>query len=300
MPTRILSIREFTARWTILFSLLALLHVGAVLAIVHVTHHGFTALQIGQAVALYVITCLGVTVGYHRLFTHKSFTAPQWVRVTLALLGSCALQGKLTQWVADHRRHHGATDKAGDPHSPVQARGNTTFLGFLHSHIGWLFARERTVVETFAHDLTSDRALVVIDRLYPVWIVLSLLVPAGVAGLVTRSWAGAWGGLLIGGALRVVVLYHVTWSINSLCHIFGSQRFKTRDNSRNVWPLALISLGESWHNNHHAFPSSAHHGLARWEFDVTGLVIDAMERCGLARNVRRAHPERVAERRLAS
>jgi stearoyl-CoA desaturase (delta-9 desaturase) len=299
VPTRLLSRREFAARWSILFSLLALLHAGAALAVVHVAHHGLTGLQVALFVASYAITCGGVTVGYHRLFTHRSFSAPRPVRVLLALCGACALQGSVSQWAADHRRHHRATDASGDPHSPVDRRGDVTLRGFLHSHCGWLFSRERTVVETFARDLTSDRALAWIDRSYPLWIALSLLLPAALAGAITGSWIGAWGGLLIGGALRVVALYHVTWSINSLCHIVGSRRFRTRDNSRNLWPLAIISLGESWHNNHHAFPSNAHHGLMRWELDLSGLAIDAMERIGLARDVRRTRHARIAERRAA-
>jgi stearoyl-CoA desaturase (Delta-9 desaturase) len=249
------------------------------------------------ALSAYVVTGLGVTVGYHRYLTHGSFTAPRWLRVTLAVAGGLAVQGSPTQWVADHRRHHAFSDREGDPHSPWRygrtVRGLAKGMGF--AHLGWMFDRELTNRSRFAPDLLADRDIQRVDRMYlPV---LSLLIPAVVGGLLTWSWHGALTALFWGGLVRVALLHHVTWSINSICHVVGARPFRTRDRAANFWPLAIASFGESWHNSHHADPTCARHGVLPGQLDITARVIWLFERLGWARDVRWPVPARVAARR---
>ena len=249
--------------------------------------------------AMYLLTALGITVGYHRMLTHRSFLAPKPVEYTLAALGSMAVQGPVISWVADHRKHHAHTDVEGDPHSPhVGHDGGVggVLQGLWHAHVGWLLTEQgRAARRRYAPDLCEDRGMRLINRQFH-WLVLAgLLLPALAGWALTGTLFGAATGLLWGGLVRVFLVHHVTWSVNSICHFLGTRRFDVDDESRNVFWLALPSLGESWHHNHHAFPRSARHGLRWWEIDVTGLVISGLARVGLARNVVRIPSERQKE-----
>ncbi|MEJ7657856.1 MAG: fatty acid desaturase [Thermoleophilaceae bacterium] len=251
---------------------------------------------------LYVVIALGVTVGYHRLLTHAAFGSPPAVRYALAVLGSMAVQGPVIDWVADHRKHHAHTDEEGDPHSPHGHGSGFAGMvrGLLYAHMGWLLdtqgqARKRK----YAPDLLEDRGMRAINRLFVPLALLGLLVPFALGWAIGGDLRDGLTGLLWGGLVRVFLLHHVTWSINSVCHFFGRRRFATDDHSTNVAWLALPSLGEAWHHNHHAFPRSSRHGLRRLELDPSAMVITAMERLGLARNVIRISPER-QQARLAT
>ena len=251
----------------------------------------------------YLLTGIGVTVGFHRLLTHRSFKTTTAVRATLAALGSAAIEGPVISWVADHRKHHAFSDREGDPHSPHVDHGGGwrgALAGLFHAHLGWLFIHtHRGSKHRYAADLIADPAIRFVDRTFLLWVAIGLAVPFGlgvaIGGTVTD---GLWT-LLWGGAVRMLVVHHVTYSVNSLCHFFGRRRFDTDDESRNLLWLALPSLGEAWHNNHHAFPTSAAHGLRRWELDLSALVIRLLERLGLAWDVVRISPQRQS-RKLAT
>ncbi|WP_439380094.1 acyl-CoA desaturase [Amycolatopsis lexingtonensis] len=246
--------------------------------------------------AFFVVSTLGVTVGYHRYFTHGAFRAKRALRVALAIAGGLAAQGPVIGWVADHRRHHAFSDREGDPHSPWLFGTSAVALarGFWHAHMGWLFGRDKTNVERFAPDLAADRDLRVVDRLFPLWVVLSLLLPPLLGGLLTLSWWGALTAFLWAGLARISFQHHVTWSVNSICHMIGERPFASRDRSANFWPLAILSMGESWHNTHHADPTSARHGALRGQIDVSARVIWLFEKLGWAWNVRWPTPKRLA------
>ena len=240
----------------------------------------------------YLLTGLGVTVGYHRLLTHRSFATHPWLAYVLATLGSMAVQGPVIDWVADHRKHHAHTDTDGDPHSPHVGDGSG-LRGLWHAHVGWLFSTQgQAAKRRYAPDMLEDRGMRAINRAFPVLAVLSLAIPAALGWLLTGTGAGAATGLLWGGLVRIFFLHHVTWSINSICHFYGRRRFETDDYSTNVAWLAPISLGEAWHHNHHAFPRSASHGLRWWELDFSALVIRGLQRLGLAWNVVLIAPQR--------
>jgi stearoyl-CoA desaturase (delta-9 desaturase) len=257
---------------------------------------------------LYVLTGLGITVGFHRMLTHRSFQARPWVEHAFAVLGSMAVQGDVIQWVSDHRKHHAHTDEEGDPHSPHAgfAGGGVrgTLRGLFHAHVGWILTEEGGAARAkYARDLVEDRGMKRISDNFHWLALLGLLIPAVAGFLLTGgSWKGAATGFLWGGLVRVFLLHHVTWSINSVCHFVGRRRFAVDDHSTNVFWLALPSFGEAWHHNHHTFPRSAQHGLARWErfMDPSAGVIWAMEKLGLAWNVVRITPERQAEMLAAS
>jgi stearoyl-CoA desaturase (delta-9 desaturase) len=244
----------------------------------------------------YLLTGIGVTVGYHRLFTHRSFETYRPVRYVFAVLGQLAIEGDVVTWVADHRKHHQFSDREGDPHSPHAGFGTGAIAavkGLWHAHTGWLFsAAGRADRARYAKDLIQDRGLRVIAKLFLPMVVVSLVLPGLAGWLLVGGWYGFLAGLVWGGAVRIFLLHHVTFSINSICHFWGRRRFASRDESRNVWWLSWISFGESWHNNHHAFPSSAFHGLRRFEVDPGGWVIWLLERCGLAWRVVRIAPEK--------
>jgi stearoyl-CoA desaturase (delta-9 desaturase) len=252
------------------------------------------------AAAMYLATAVGITVGFHRLLTHRSFQTTKPVEYLFAALGSMAVQGPVIAWVADHRKHHAHTDEEGDPHSPHVGHGagvGGVLAGLWHAHTGWLFSSQgRADWKRYARDLYEDRGMRAVNRHFVTLTVIGLLLPTLAGYLVSGSLAGAATGLLWGGLVRIFFVHHVTWSVNSICHFLGSRRFETDDRSTNVFWLALPSLGESWHHNHHAFPRSAVHGLGRWEVDPSGLIIAAMEKVGLARNVVRISAERQAER----
>ena len=252
------------------------------------------------AAAMYLLTATGITVGFHRLLTHRSFQTSKPLEYTFAVLGSMAVQGPVVSWVADHRKHHAHTDEEGDPHSPHVghdggARG--VLAGLWHAHTGWLMSTQgRADWKKYASDLYEDRGMRAIGRRFVPLVVFSLLLPALAGYLVSGTLTGAATGLLWGGLVRIFFVHHVTWSVNSVCHFLGSRRFATDDRSTNVFWLSLPSLGESWHHNHHAFPRSAKHGLKRWELDPSALIIATLEKLGLAWNVVRISPERQAER----
>jgi stearoyl-CoA desaturase (Delta-9 desaturase) len=252
------------------------------------------------AAVMYLLTAVGITVGFHRLLTHRSFQTSKPVEYTFAVLGSMAVQGPVVSWVADHRKHHAHTDEEGDPHSPhVGHEGGLrgVFAGLWHAHAGWLMTSQgRADWKRFAPDLYEDRGMRAIGRAFVPLVLLSLALPALAGYLVSGTLAGAATGLLWGGLVRIFFVHHVTWSVNSVCHFFGSRRFDTDDRSTNVFWLALPSLGESWHHNHHAFPRSATHGLRRRELDPSAAIIAAMERLGLAWNVIRISEERQSQR----
>jgi stearoyl-CoA desaturase (delta-9 desaturase) len=249
---------------------------------------GLTWIDVAIALVFYVTSGLGITVGFHRYFTHGSFKAKRPLRIALAVAGSLAMQGPVITWVADHRRHHAFSDKEGDPHSPWLFGTSPAALakGFWHSHTGWLFDRDLTNRERFTPDLLADTDIRRIDRLFGLWSILTLLVPAALGGLLSWSWWGALTAFFWAGLVRVGLLHHVTWSINSICHMIGDQPFAARDHSRNVWPLAVLSFGESWHNLHHADPTCARHGVQRGQIDISARVIWAFEKLGWAHSVR--------------
>jgi stearoyl-CoA desaturase (Delta-9 desaturase) len=248
---------------------------------------------------LYLLSAFGITIGYHRLLTHRSFDAPRPVRYALAIMGQTAVQGPVVDWVADHRKHHAFADEEGDPHSPHLHGGGLkgALHGLYHAHMGWLFVTQgQADRRRYARDLMDDPVMKRISKAF-LWNAIGGLALAFVLGLaITGTLAGGITALVWGGLVRIFFVHHITWSINSICHFFGRRRFAIDDHSTNVFWLALPSLGESWHHNHHAFPRSAVHGLRWWEIDVTGLVIMAMKRVGLARDVVTISPEKQAER----
>jgi stearoyl-CoA desaturase (Delta-9 desaturase) len=276
-------------------------------AIVLLWNSAVSATDLAILAVMYVLTGLGITVGFHRLLTHRSFQAPKPVEYGFAMLGSMAVQGPVMAWVADHRKHHAHADQEGDPHSPHVGHGDGAtgvLRGLWHAHVGWLLSDQgQASVRKYAPDLYEDRGMRLINRRFPLLVLLSLALPA-LAGwaLTGGSLAGAATGLLWGGLVRIFFVHHITWSVNSVCHFLGSRRFETDDQSTNVPWLSVLSFGESWHHNHHAFPRSAAHGLRRWEqaLDPSALVIKGMEKVGLARNVVRITPERQQQRQSAA
>ncbi|SDR16642.1 acyl-CoA desaturase [Actinopolyspora saharensis] len=257
---------------------------------------GLGAVDISLAVFFYVLSGLGVTVGFHRLFTHKSFKTNRGVQVLLAISGMSAVQGPVINWVADHRRHHAYSDREGDPHSPWRFGASAAALakGFWHAHMGWLFERDVTNADRFAPDLLKDRVLARINKLFPLWTVASFVLPAVLGGLITWSWWGALTAFFWAGLVRVSVLHHITWSVNSICHMIGERPFKSRDKAANFWPLALISFGESWHNSHHADPTCARHGVMKGQLDISARLIWVLEKIGWAWKVRWPNEKRLA------
>ena len=249
---------------------------------------------------MYVACGLGITVGYHRLFSHKSFKAGPAVRGTLAVLGAMTIQGPLTQWVTDHRKHHAMSDQSGDPHSPHFGRdGEHGGLGGLWwAHMGWLFRTKGTERgDRWGRDLYGDPLIRRIDRMYMLWVALSVGIPLAVGFAVRGTWLGGLEAMIWAGLIRIFLFQHATWAINSVCHMFGSRSYRTADESRNVWLLALPSFGEAWHNNHHAFPGSAVHGVDPRQVDVSAWVIGGLERLGLVWDVKRMAPGRLSARR---
>ncbi|MBK5109917.1 MAG: fatty acid desaturase [Thermoleophilia bacterium] len=249
---------------------------------------------------MYLLTGRGVTVGFHRLLTHRSFQTYKPIEYTFAVLGSMSVQGPVTTWVADHRKHHAHTDREGDPHSPHVGHGEGVrgvMAGLWHAHIGWSMSEHgRADSRRFARDLHDDPGMRFITRHFPFFLLLSLVIPATAGYLVSGTLAGAATGLFWGGLVRIFFVHHITWSINSVCHFLGTHSFEVDDHSTNVFWLALPSFGEAWHHNHHAFPRSANHGLRRRELDPSAWIISGMEKVGLARNVVRISPERQREK----
>jgi stearoyl-CoA desaturase (delta-9 desaturase) len=260
---------------------------------------GVSLLDLVLLVGFFAFTGHGITIGFHRLFTHGSFTAVRPLRIALAIAGSMALQGPVIRWVADHRKHHAYADAEGDPHSPWRYGESLRGLlrGFWHAHMGWLFDREQASTRRWAPDLVADRDLVRIHRAFPAIALASLGVPALIGGLATMSLWGAFTALIWGGFVRIFLVHHVTWSVNSICHIVGERPFTTRDKATNVWPLAIVSFGESWHNLHHADPKCARHGVDRGQLDSSARLIRWFELAGWARDVRWPEQRRLDRRR---
>ncbi|RBQ16821.1 acyl-CoA desaturase [Spongiactinospora rosea] len=261
---------------------------------------GLSWIDIVIAFVFYVVTGLGVTVGLHRYYTHGSFKAKRPLKIALGIAGSLSLEMSVLDWVATHRKHHKFSDKDGDPHSPW--RFGTGFKamskGLLYAHMGWLFEPTRANREKYAPDLYKDPDVRKMHSWFPVMAISSLLLPPIIGGLVTWSWWGAATAFFWGTVVRIGLLHHVTWSINSICHVFGEEDFQVRDKSRNVWWLAIPSFGESWHNLHHSDPTCARHGALKGQIDLSAGVIRMLEKAGWAYDVRWPDPERLAAKRL--
>jgi stearoyl-CoA desaturase (delta-9 desaturase) len=262
---------------------------------------GLSVLDAALFLAMYAFTGLGVTIGFHRYFTHQGFEAPSWLRAALAIAGSMAIQGPVIRWVADHRRHHAFSDQPGDPHSPHLDEGpglKGVLKGLWHAHIGWFFDEDQTSARRWAPDLVKDPVMRRIDSLFPLWALVSFGLPPAIGFAVTGTFAGALTAFLWGSLARIFFLHHVTWSVNSICHFYGNRPYRTTDHSTNNWLLAIISFGESWHNNHHAFPTSAVHGIERGQIDLTGGAIRILQKLGLVRDVKVVTPKQLAAKRV--
>lgn len=254
--------------------------------------------DVALVAGFYALTVLGVTAGFHRLFTHRSFVASRPLKITLAVMGSLALEGSLTSWVGNHRRHHRFSDRDGDPHSPYAPRRPSIARGLLHAHVGWLFHPGPATERREIGDILVDRDLVLVSRLFPLFALATFAIPFAVGWLVAGTLVGAVTALVWGGLARIALVHHLTWSTNSVCHVFGKRPFRSDDRSSNVAALAVLSLGESWHNAHHAFPRMARHGVDRGQFDITALAIRLWERLGWAHDVHWPRPEVLARKRI--
>jgi stearoyl-CoA desaturase (delta-9 desaturase) len=276
---------------------------GAALAMVMLWGRAFRWVDVLLLVSMYTLCAFGTTIGFHRYFTHKGFEARLPVKITLGILGCMTMQGPIIQWVTDHRKHHALSDQPGDPHSPHAGYGSGVWgraRGFAHAHVGWMFSNlGMEQGRVYGKDLYEDRVIVWIDRLYLLWVVLSLGIPfaigyaVGGGSVLLGLEALVWGGLF-----RIFLYQHATFSVNSICHMFGRQDYRSRDEARNNWIVALLVFGEGWHNNHHAFPASARHGLHRFQLDVSWWVIRVLERVRLVWNVKTPSGDQLARRRL--
>lgn len=249
---------------------------------------GFSWVDMGLLLGMYLLTAVGITIGFHRLFTHRSFETYVWVKFVFAVLGTMAVEGSLFRWVALHRRHHQHSDTPEDPHTPHHHGGG--ILGILrgawHAHIGWFFESVPGDLDDYVKDLNKSRTLRVADTLWPLWIVLGMVIPAVMGGLLKMSWLGVWTGLIWGGLVRILLVHHVTWSVNSACHLWGLQPFQSDDESRDNVVFGILALGEGWHRGHHAFPTSARHGLRWWKIDASYYLIRLLAWLGLVWAVR--------------
>jgi stearoyl-CoA desaturase (Delta-9 desaturase) len=290
---------RFQRRLTLLFTVGPL--AGIAFAIWSLWGTGISSLDLSLFLGFYVLTGLGITVGYHRLFTHRSFRATKPARVALAVAGSMAVEGSVISWCATHRRHHAFADRYGDPHSPhlAQAAGvKGVLIGLWHAHLGWMLQEERSDPNEWTPDLVADPAIQRIDRAFSWLTVVTFLLPPAIGFAVTGTLGGAWSAFVWGSLVRIFLLHHVTWGINSICHFYGREAYRARDESRNVWPMAPISFGESWHNNHHAFPWSARLGLRAWQIDLGWYAIAALRSLGLVREVKVPTREQREARRI--
>ncbi|CAN5745264.1 hypothetical protein BH11PLA1_BH11PLA1_07190 [soil metagenome] len=261
---------------------------GLIVAIVLLWGVAFNWMYLALLMGMYLVTGLGITVGFHRYFTHRSFKGPKWVTALLGITGSAAMQGPVLEWVAVHRRHHECSDEEHDPHSPHTHGGGIAGAigGAIHAHFGWLLSKKNSSYMRYVVDLQKDPVIRFIDKTFLVWVALGLVVPAAIAGLATMSWTGALLGMLWGGLVRIWMVHHITWSVNSVCHIWGTRPYESGDHSRNNVIVGVLALGEGWHNNHHAFPASARHGLQWWQFDLSWICVWAMSKVGMAKEIR--------------
>lgn len=273
---------------------------GVFYAVVRLWSHGVSWLDLALAAVMYVVTGFGITLGFHRLLTHRSFRPNRWLKILLVIAGTMALEGSPIGWVSQHRKHHVHSDRAQDPHSPwIYGSGFGKMLkGFWFAHAGWLLHGRTEDPQRWSPDLLADRDVKLLSSLTPLWFLLTLAIPFGVGYAVRGTLAGAAVAGLWAGLVRVFVLHHVTWSINSICHMFGKQPFASKDRSTNFAPLAIISFGESWHNSHHAFPSLARHGVDPGQVDLSAGAIRLFERLGWAEDVKWPKPELLALRRI--
>ncbi len=255
--------------------------VGTVWAMVLLWRDWIAPIDLALFLVLYFLTGMGITGGFHRLITHSSFETHPVVRGAFLILGCMAAQGRPIDWASNHLKHHAHADQEGDPHSPVE--------GLFHAHLGWFFTGEAADRERYGAKLERDRLTAFIDKTTVVWLVLGLVIPYLIAG---------WSGFLWGGLVRIAFLNHATFAVNSICHAFGARPFDTKDESRNNWIVALLTFGEGWHNNHHAFPAMAYHGMSWRQFDATAITIRVLVWLKLAKNVKLPRPELV-QRRLA-
>jgi stearoyl-CoA desaturase (delta-9 desaturase) len=265
--------RSLTIRKIVMLVVVVLPFLATLLAIELLWQRAVNWTDLALLIAFNVIGGLGITIGYHRMLTHRSFQPHPIVKFIFLVFGSMAVEGPALQWAAIHIKHHAHADRDGDPHSPVE--------GFWHAHMGWMFKSTDADPNTYCRNLVRDPMVVFVSRTFFLWVILSLAIPFAIGG---------WTGLLWGGLVRIFFTHHITWSVNSVCHTFGKREFETRDQSRNEWIVGLLGLGEGWHNNHHAFPRSAFHGLHWWQFDLSGYVIWTLERVGLVRDVYRVSP----------
>ena len=276
--------RSLTIRKIVMLVVVVLPFLATLFAIELLWQRAVNWTDLALLVAFNLLAGLGVTVGYHRMLTHRSFQPHPVVKFIFLAFGSMAVEGPALEWAATHIKHHAHSDREGDPHSPVE--------GFWHAHMGWLFNRSFADPNIYCRNLVKDPIVVFVSRTFIFWVILSLAIPFAIGG---------WTGLLWGGLVRIFLTHHITWSVNSVCHTFGKREFETRDQSRNEWIVGLLGLGEGWHNNHHAFPRSAFHGLHWWQFDLSGYVIWTLERVGLVRDVYRVSPamlERYAAKKM--
>ena len=298
------TVRNRTSRISQVVTLIAVVvpPLGLVSAIGLLWGVGFHWVDLALFVGLYVVCAFGTTIGFHRYFTHKGFEARAPVKALLAILGCMTMQGPVTQWVTDHRKHHALSDKPGDPHSPHVGHGEGAWgalRGFAHAHVGWMFSNlGMEQGREYGRDLYEDRLIRTIDRMYLLWVVLTLGIPFGIAYAVGGTWQAGLEGLVWGGLIRIAAYQHATFSVNSICHMFGRQDYRSRDEARNNWLVALLVFGEGWHNNHHAFPVSARHGLSRRQIDVSWLVIRTLERLRLVWNVKVPDAAQLERRRV--
>jgi stearoyl-CoA desaturase (delta-9 desaturase) len=282
--------------------IVALPFVALVLGVIRFRGHGVELRDLVLMVVLYMLVGHGVTIGYHRMLAHKSFTARRPLKVALLSLGSMAYEGGPIGWVASHRRHHVFADTPDDPHSPQHRGGGLggQLKGLWHAHVGWLFTARGVPASRHAADLLADRDIVVINALFPMWCVVSLAIPFGLGWLLGGTVGAALSALLWAGLVRVFLLHHATWSVNSICHMFGRRPFASKDRSTNVSVLAVVSMGESWHNGHHAFPRSARHGLLPRQFDSSALLISAFEKIGWVHDVHVPTAEAIDRHRITT
>jgi stearoyl-CoA desaturase (delta-9 desaturase) len=303
-PITVGTVRNRTSRISQVVTLIAVVvpPLGLVSAIGLLWGVGFHWVDLALFLGLYVVCAFGTTIGFHRYFTHKGFEARAPVKALLAILGCMTMQGPVTQWVTDHRKHHALSDKPGDPHSPHVGHGEGAWgalRGFAHAHVGWMFSNlGMEQGREYGRDLYEDRLVRTIDRMYLLWVVLTLGIPFAIAYGVGGTWQAGVEGLVWGGLIRIAAYQHATFSVNSICHMFGRQDYRSRDEARNNWLVALLVFGEGWHNNHHAFPVSARHGLTRRQIDVSWLVIRTLERLRLVWNVKVPDAAQLERRRV--
>ena len=259
---------------------------GCAVAIIHWWGQNVTAFYLILTGILFLITGFGITVGYHRLFTHRSFEAKPLLKIALGIAGSMALEGTVFEWCSRHKHHHENSDTDDDPHSPYWSGG--IIRGFIHAHVGWIFKARPANPEfcrKYIPHLLNDRQMVFVDRYFPLWAALTVITPMAAGALWEMSWRGAWMGFLWGGLVRIFLVHHITWSINSFSHIFGTREYNTGDMSTNNLLFGIVGLGEGYHNNHHKFPYSAKHGLKWWQFDSSFMAIKLLEKLGMVSNV---------------